>query len=244
MTILATPQYIRLVQSRSDRSSRLGLKKKRGPRRKTRVEKPTRAEKLSAKLERLEETLPVDTICCSCKWKDDQGVKVNHLRDHHTVEELKALRAQYYNQPTEEARKSLLKKLLRPGCAVEGEHVPKLELNGHYLCWDGVKKLFGVSKNLVSCVAATRACPKYGKCPCCMNICGSGFVFFFLLMHPCFTNSSRCSGGPNAARRPDHQHPDDFMKWDYVSCWLKMKKKFYEVQPDRREVHAPWATRR
>jgi hypothetical protein len=167
---------------------------------------------MQGKLERLNRTLPVDTICCCCKGTKADGTKVNHLRDVHGTQELQHLRDQYYEQPTEEARKAFLKAKLRPEDTIEGEHVGKFELNGSYVCWDGVKKLFGVSKNLLCCVAATQNCFK--------------------------------RGGPNASRRPRNQHPHDFMKWDYVSAWLGMKKRFYEIQPDRREVHAPWAHRR
>jgi hypothetical protein len=61
----------------------------------------------------------------------------------------------------------------------------------------------------------------------------------------CFTSFViYAPGGPNASRKPPAQDRADFMKWDYVSSWLKMKKQFYEIQPDRREVHAPWAHRR
>uniref|UniRef100_A0A7S4D9F0 DUF7869 domain-containing protein n=1 Tax=Heterosigma akashiwo TaxID=2829 RepID=A0A7S4D9F0_HETAK len=64
------------------------------------------------------------------------------------------------------------------------------------------------------------------------------------ILHKAPSLSFFLPGGPNEARKPKNKDPSEFMKWDYVSSWLNMKKKFYEVQPDFREVHAPWAHRR
>ena len=166
MPILSRDGCIRLFQSRSARMESLGRKKKkgpRGPRRPGRQEKPTRAEKHKKKLHDLSRKLPVATLCCSCKGKHENGDKVNHLLDHHHPDELECLRKQYHEQPTEESRKAFLKRHLRPEGALLGEHVAKFEVRGHYLCWDGAKKLFGVSKNLLSCVANTPTCLKYGE---------------------------------------------------------------------------------
>jgi hypothetical protein len=164
MTIRLPIHHVRLVQSRAAHAARLGLKKKKGPRKRAiRQDKPTRAEKLEVKLIKLQNQLPIHTISCQCKGTNELGEKINHLRDDHTCKELERLRCQYYSQGTEEKRKSFLKTLLRPEDAIEGQHVHQLQLHGHYICWDGVKKLFGVSRNLLSCIAATPHCLKYGK---------------------------------------------------------------------------------
>jgi hypothetical protein len=118
---------------------------------------------MERKLRHLHAKHPVETICCTCKGFNSHGVKVNHLLDHHGDDFLRGLRDLYHQQPSEEARKSFLKRCLRPEWATPCSHVSQFELDGHYLCWDGAKKLFGVSRNLLSCVANTPQCVKYGE---------------------------------------------------------------------------------